>query len=333
VIARCSLTDLSPGYQTDASSIDTLAWIILFEELGPSVVGPDLLADIGLAAILLRQLPSRSDDGTSCLEALLLGTRRAALAVEESGDRWQEGFLTTRADRTSSGIEISGLKYGVAGFEMSDELVVVADDGGEPGVFAVLPNADGLRATTLPAPESDLGLTTLSFDRTSAVALSGGRFSRQWFPGAMDLARLALAAFCLGGASEATDMAISYVRLREQFGRRIAEYQAVSHRCVNMLVTVDQMRALTYRAGLDAASHDDIERTHSVSVARLFCSEQYPVVSASAVGVEGGIGLTWENRLSHHYRRAYWARRLLGDHHGERRRVGKLALATIRAGC
>jgi acyl-CoA dehydrogenase len=145
----------------------------------------------------------------------------------------------------------------------------------------------------------------------------------------LSFAKLALAALCLGGAARALDLAVDYVQVRRQFGQPLREFQAVSHRCGRSRVRLEQMRALVYRAALEGAHGDWEALDHSAAIARTFCAGGYASIAAEAMRAEGAIGITWENPLAGHYRRAYWLRELLGGQALERRLILDQALRLV----
>jgi alkylation response protein AidB-like acyl-CoA dehydrogenase len=199
-------------------------------------------------------------------------------------------------------------------------LIVVAGDGSTPQVYAVDPGAAGVTVVDEPAVEPGVAVSTVHLDDVPAERVSSqpveGSLVR-----ALSFAKLAIAAMCVGSASQALRTAVDYVQIRRQFGKTLREYQAVSHRCGRSRMRLEQMRAFAYRAALEGAHGDWQALPHSAAIARMFCADGYASITAEAMRAEGAIGIMWENALAAHYRRAYWLRELLGGRAIERRLI------------
>jgi len=134
-------------------------------------------------------------------------------------------------------------------------------------------------------------------------------FGRAWHSIA-----IATAAESVGVAERAMEMSVAYAKERQQFGRPIGTYQAVSHRCAQMLLEVEGARSLVYWA---AWALDSEPETASVaaSAAKAYASDCGSRVTGSAIQVHGGIGFTWEHDLHFFFKRAV----ALAHHHGDAR--------------
>ena len=126
------------------------------------------------------------------------------------------------------------------------------------------------------------------------------------------------------------EMAVEYAKERKQFERPIGAYQAVSHRCAQMLMEVESARALTYFAAY-AADSEPAELSLAASAAKAYASDAGWRVSASALQVHGGIGFTWEHDLHFFLKRAKTDGHLFGTARQHRDRVADLAMARAAA--
>jgi alkylation response protein AidB-like acyl-CoA dehydrogenase len=145
---------------------------------------------------------------------------------------------------------------------------------------------------------------------------------------------VAYAAELLGVAQRALDLAVAYAKGRVQFGRPIGSFQAVKHRCADMLVDVEGMRSAVYWAAWtlgDADSADD-ERAIAASAAKAWCSDAGSRVVASALQVHGGIGFTWEHDLHLYLKRAHLDAVAFGDAGHHRAHLARLLRARVEAG-
>jgi alkylation response protein AidB-like acyl-CoA dehydrogenase len=135
----------------------------------------------------------------------------------------------------------------------------------------------------------------------------------------------------LGGAGRALEMAVDYAKDRIQFGRPIGSFQAVKHRCADMLVDVEGMRSTTYWAAW-CISADDPDASVAASTAKIWCSDASKRVMASALQVHGGIGFTWEHDLHLFLKRAQLDQLGFGDAAYHRERLAALLRPRVAAG-
>jgi alkylation response protein AidB-like acyl-CoA dehydrogenase len=135
----------------------------------------------------------------------------------------------------------------------------------------------------------------------------------------------------LGGAAHVLDLAVEYAKERVQFGRPIGSFQAVKHRCADMLVDVEGMRSTTYWAAWCLAT-GDAEASVAASTAKIWCADASKRVMASALQVHGGIGFTWEHDLHLFMKRAQLDQLELGDASYHRDRLAALLRPRVEAG-
>jgi alkylation response protein AidB-like acyl-CoA dehydrogenase len=135
----------------------------------------------------------------------------------------------------------------------------------------------------------------------------------------------------LGAANRAMDMAVEYAKDRVQFGRPIGSFQAVKHRCADMLVDVEGMRSTAYWAAWCLAAAD-VDTSIAASTAKTWCSDAAKRVMASALQVHGGIGFTWEHDLHLFLKRSQLDQMTFGDASFHRRRLATLLRPRVEAG-
>jgi alkylation response protein AidB-like acyl-CoA dehydrogenase len=150
----------------------------------------------------------------------------------------------------------------------------------------------------------------------------------------LDVAAVAYAAELLGLAQRALDLTVAYAKDRVQFARPIGSFQAVKHRCADMLVDVEGMRSAVYWAAWTLGNADaaDDERAIAASTAKSWCSDAASRVLASALQVHGGIGFTWEHDLHLYLKRAHLDAVAFGDATYHRARLARLLQARLEAG-
>jgi alkylation response protein AidB-like acyl-CoA dehydrogenase len=128
----------------------------------------------------------------------------------------------------------------------------------------------------------------------------------------LDLAAVALAAEQVGGAQKCLEMAVDYAKVRVQFGRPIGSFQAIKHKCADMLLEVESAKSAAYYAGW-AAAEDSDELPVVASLAKAYCSDAYFHAAAENIQIHGGIGFTWEHDAHLYFKRAKSSELLLGD--------------------
>src|SRR4051812_44920439 len=202
----------------------------------------------------------------------------------------------------------------------ADVAVVCADDG----VYAIELTR---RPTREPAMDLTRELGWLRFDKAEARRL-GGADARQRL---IDRGATFAAADMLGGAARALEMAVDYAKDRVQFGRPIGSFQAVKHRCADMLVDVEGMRSTVYWAAWCLSAGDD-DTSVAASTAKVWCTDASKRVMASALQVHGGIGFTWEHDLHFFLKRAQLDQLAFGDASFHRARLTELLRPRVEAG-
>jgi len=157
-------------------------------------------------------------------------------------------------------------------------------------------DADGLTITPIP---------TLGGEETNELHLDGVRVPADALLGhegggwlqlmaGLNYERTILAATALGLAQRAFDDALAYAKERRQFGRPIGSFQAIKHKCADMLLEVESSKSAAYYAGW-AAAEDNDELPVVASLAKSYCSEAYFHAAAENIQIHGGIGFTWEH--------------------------------------
>jgi alkylation response protein AidB-like acyl-CoA dehydrogenase len=139
----------------------------------------------------------------------------------------------------------------------------------------------------------------------------------------LQLAAVALAAEQVGGAERCLEMAVAYAKERVQFGRPIGSFQAIKHRCADMLVQVESARSASYYAACAAAAGGR-ELALAAALAKAYCSDAYFACAAECLQIHGGVGFTWEYDVHLHLKRARSSATLLGDAAYHREQVARL---------
>jgi alkylation response protein AidB-like acyl-CoA dehydrogenase len=342
--ARAMLEDAT-GFTQDAwRGLSDLGWLGLAvpEDLGGSGLGLlDLtlvLEEAGAVALpgafgstvslSLPLLLAASDDAQrrAFVAEAANGRRRLASAIAERRGRWSLDAIETVATRDGSGFTIAGTKLFVADAGEADTLMTACrlDDG--VGYFILPTEVPGLTIEPMETIDRTRRLFVVRFEnvRLEAACLLGGRaMPASSLDSLIDRAKVALAAGMVGAADRALAMTVEYVRMREQFGRAIATFQVIQHRCADMKVAVEHARSLVYYAAwaLDTNAPD---ARLAAAMAKAFASDACPRVAADAVQLHGGIGFTWEHDLHIYFKRLKADEQTYGDATANRELVARL---------
>jgi alkylation response protein AidB-like acyl-CoA dehydrogenase len=215
----------------------------------------------------------------------------------------------------------SGEARGALGIVRNGEAKLVPDAVGADVI--VLYGSDG--AQLVEAANADLEpLDVIDTTRTYASVRSDGGDSLSAENDAWDRFATAIAAELTGVAQRTMEMAVEYARDRKQFDRPIGAYQAVSHRCAQMLLETEGARSTSYYAAWCGDSEPE-SLPLAASMAKAYASDAGWRVTASALQVLGGIGFTWEHDLHFFLKRAKVDGVLYGSASEHRERVAELA--------
>ena len=128
----------------------------------------------------------------------------------------------------------------------------------------------------------------------------------------LQLAAVALAGEQVGGAQRCLDMSVEYAKSRIQFGRSIGSFQAIKHKCADILLEVSSAKSAAYYAAW-VAEEDSDELPVAASLVKSYCSDAYFHAAAENIQVHGGIGFTWEHDAHLYFKRAKSSELMLGD--------------------
>jgi alkylation response protein AidB-like acyl-CoA dehydrogenase len=155
------------------------------------------------------------------------------------------------------------------------------------------------------------------------VLFRSARLADGALPEILDRAAIALAAEQVGGAQRCLDMAVAYMKEREQFGRPIGSFQALKHKAADMMIELESARSAAYYAACVAVEGSD-ELSAVASLAKAYCSDTYFQCAADCLQIHGGVGFTWEYDVHLYFKRARSSEVLLGDPTFHRERVARL---------
>jgi alkylation response protein AidB-like acyl-CoA dehydrogenase len=286
--------------------------VLVLEELSRADAGVGVSVAVHTSAATLPVLAFGTREQLErFVPPLARGERIGAFALTESGSGSDAGSLRTTAVPDGDGWVITGSKQWITNGSLGGTLVLFArtdpSTAGARGVTCFLVDGEQVRVTR---EEEKLGLNSST---TSDLAIEGARVGRdrllheegRGFRVAMatlDGGRIGIAAQALGIAQAAYDVARAYALERQQFGRRIADFQAIQWKLADMATEIDAARLLTYRAAW--LKEQGLPHTAEGAKAKLFASEMARRQTAEAIQVLGGVGYTKEFPVERFYRDA-----------------------------
>ncbi|OFW67182.1 MAG: acyl-CoA dehydrogenase [Actinobacteria bacterium RBG_16_68_21] len=284
---------------------------ILMEEMGRALFPVPYLSSIVLGADLILTAGS-SEQKKDLLPAVASGERRVALAHLEENGAWGASGVTMIAKRDGDTFVLDGTKTFVIDGHTADTLAVVVrtDEGsvGDQGVSLLVVDAVAagvsrrrLETMDMTRKQAEIVFSGVRVPETALLGQAGAGWAA--LQGSLDRAIVALAFEQVGGAQKCLDMSVEYAKARVQFGRPIGSFQAIKHKCADMLVDVESAKSAAYYAGW-AVSTGDAESAIAAPLAKSFCSEAYFHCAAENIQIHGGIGFTWEHDAHLYFKRA-----------------------------
>jgi alkylation response protein AidB-like acyl-CoA dehydrogenase len=291
---------------------------IVLEELGAALYGGPYLASAVLATTAL--LASADESAKKAyLPGVATGETIATVAFTEEDGSWDPDAVQLAAADAGGGWLLDGRKSFVLDGHTASLILVVGRTDAGLALFAVDASADGLVRTPLPTLDQTRKLARLDFAAAPATLIGAPGDGAAVLSRVLDVAAIAQAAEQLGGAQRALDMAVEYAKVRHQFGRPIGSFQAIKHRCADLLLEVESLRsAVQYAAA--AVAEDSAEVPVIASLVKAYASDVYFHVAAENIQIHGGIGFTWEHDAHLYFKRAKASELFLGDasYHRER---------------
>jgi alkylation response protein AidB-like acyl-CoA dehydrogenase len=294
--------------------------LVAMEEMGRALLCAPYLGTSVLAANALLHCADAAAQ-KELLAEIAAGRKIVSLAHAEPNGRWDVAGIAMRARAKGDGFELDGTKAWVLDGHAADVLLVVARTEQGLGLFRVDARAEGLTRTLVPTLDTTRKLATVELAATPARLVSRGDQAAN-LERVFALTVAALAAEQVGGAQRCLEMATDFAKTRLQFGRPIGSYQAIKHKCADMLVAVEFAKSAAYAACFAAADGDadGAELLESAALAKAYCSEAYYRVAAENIQIHGGMGFTWEHPAHLYFKRAKASDLLFGDaaHHRDK---------------
>ena len=292
--------------------------VALVEEMGGHLLCSPFFSSICLAANTILTIAS-AEQKQRYLPGIAAGDTIATLALTEENGVWAPHAVGTTAERDGTDFILNGTKTYVTDGNVADLLLVVAKPADDIeqglGVFAVPSDSPGIsrqRLVTMDQTRSQAEIKMAKVRVPQQALLGNDTNATAALEKSLQLAAVALSAEQVGGAERCLDMTVNYAKERVQFGRQIGSFQAIKHKCADMLLKVESARSAAYYAGW-AASVDDPELPLLASLAKSYCSDAYFHCAADSIQIHGGVGFTWEYDVHLHFKRAKSGENMLGS--------------------
>ncbi len=300
--------------------------LLAMNAIGKGLLLEPFLPSAILGTALVRELGS-AEQQRAILPKLAAGELIVVPAHGEAGARYDLERVATKATASADGFVLEGTKTVVLHAPAADLLIVSArtsgkvDDEAGISLFVVPRDASRLSLRAYPTMDgqraADVTLHQVRVPRSSLLGPLGGAFAT--LSAVFDLGLAALCAEAVGALQASLDATVEYTKTRKQFGQPIGKFQALQHRMVDMFIHVEQARSMSFLAAMRCTDPDAAVRRGAVSAAKVLVGQACRYVGQQSIQLHGGMGMTDELLISHHFRRLAAIELSLGDteHHLE----------------
>jgi alkylation response protein AidB-like acyl-CoA dehydrogenase len=304
--------------QYGGSGMTFLDLAVLIEELGRAIVPAPFLSTVVYCGLPI--LAAGTDEQKKqFLPKIAKGDTIMALALTEPSASWDAGGIETKATPEGDHFVINGTKLFVQDAHIANYMLVVArtKEGKrkDEGITLFLADAKspGIKLTPLKTIGSDKQFEVVFHNVKVPKKDILGKQDHGWaiIQDMIPKATLAQCAYMVGGAQQVLEMTVSYAKERVQFGRPIGSFQAIQHKCANMVTDVDGARFITYQAAWKMA--EGLPCSLEVSMAKAWVSEAYRRTCSEGHQIHGGIGFIKDHDMQLYYRRAKANELAFGD--------------------
>jgi alkylation response protein AidB-like acyl-CoA dehydrogenase len=316
-IAGLGWTGLTIPEQFGGAGLSYVDLVLVLEEMGRVVLPSPFIWTMMVAEAINRA--GSAAQKQALLPKIASGDLIATPALLEETALWSAEGITLQAKQSGSDFVLDGTKLFVNDAHVAGCLLVAARTGGSgtEGItlFAIEPGRAGISLTSLKTMDQTRKLSEVKFAGVKASAADViGQPGAGWktLSDVLDRGKVMLAAEMMGGAQKVLEMAVEYAKMRVQFGRPIGSFQAVQHKCANMMIDVEGAKSAVYYAAW-AVSNEVKEAPLAAALAKAASSDAYRRVSADGIQVHGGIGFTWDHDMHLYFKRAKSSEFTFGD--------------------
>jgi alkylation response protein AidB-like acyl-CoA dehydrogenase len=312
LIGEMELTSLAIAADHGGAGATFIEVGIALEELARTLLPVPFLPTVVAAAVIADS--ADADIAPSLLERIA-GGEVATISVADG---------ETQAAEIRGRITVRGVITHVPDGAHAQLCVLAAELDDQPTLLAVELDADGVAVRAQPTLDQTRRQATVRLDGAAASRLSGPGLGRHAQAHARDLLAVAYATESVGGAARCLELTVAYLGERVQFGRPIGSFQALRHRCADLLVTLEAATsAARYAAWVVDGAPDELPVV--APLAQLVCGDAFMEIAAETIQLHGGIGFTWEHDAHLFFKRAKSNELLRGRRHELRQLVADRA--------
>ena len=320
-MAELGWTGLALPEEWGGQGLGIVDLAVVMEEMGYALAPSPLFSNTIVGLALAER--GTDDQKERYLRPLAEGELRGTPALFDAGSPAAIGHFEMEAKGNGDGVVLDGEKILVMDAESADVFLVATSDGRR---HMVRSDADGVTVSPEPSIDPTRRLSSVRFEGVAVAAEDTLDGAQADFLPVFDRGCVALAAEQTGIAQRTLDMAVEYAKDRQQFGRPIGSYQAVSHRCAQMLLETENARSVALYAAWTADAEPE-SLSLAASMAKAYASDAGWRVADASIQVHGGIGFTWEHDLHFFLKRAKANAAAFGDAKWHRERVAGAILA------
>ena len=298
--------------------------VLVQEQIGRRLLCAPFFSTVCLAANLLQEVGTEAAQARY-LPRLAEGGLRASLPLPSHADGWQAAASTVRATRESGHWRLQGVAERLPDAAGADLLLIFAQTSEGLALFEVPADANGFQVQTSQSWDATRRFSRVLLDlqlppdaRLDDTERSDG------YARSLALARLYIAAEQLGAAQQCLDLTVAYTATRKQFGRAVGSFQAVKHRCAEMMVKIEALRSAVY--GAAALASDEVPTDTlalECAMARALAGDALFFCTSEAIQLHGGVGFTWEYDPQLYFKRAQASSHWLGDSDALREKIAE----------
>jgi alkylation response protein AidB-like acyl-CoA dehydrogenase len=309
--------------QYEGAGLGWVDLILVLEEFGRALV-PGPMGETILSADIIARFGSPRQCA-DLLPKIAAGDYRFAFAHAQTGAGHTATEVALSAQPAVNSWRLQGNKILVPGAQAATHLLVSArGPDGVPALYVCETGQPGMSVRPHRAVDGASLLCQIQFSDASAQLLGRDTEGRAlgWL---LESSALAAAAQMVGIAAAALEMAVEYAKQRTQFDRPIGSFQAIKHKCADMLVALECARSAAYYASW-ALAEQDAAAALAVSMAKAACGDACRLVCNEALQIYGGVGFTWEFDIHLFLKRGKLHEYAYGDASFHRERIAQIVL-------
>jgi alkylation response protein AidB-like acyl-CoA dehydrogenase len=299
--------------------------VLVQEQIGRRLLCAPFFSTVCLAANVLKEIGS-AEAQTQYLPALAAGSLRATLPLPSDAAGWSAAACNVRATRESGHWRLQGYAERLPDGAGAELLLIFAESADGLALFAVPSDANGFQVQTTEGWDATRRFSRVLLDvMLPADARIDDPARADGFARSLALTRLYIAAEQLGAAQSCLDLTVAYTATRKQFGRVVGSFQAVKHRCAEMMVKIEALRSGVYGAAALAAGDAPTDvLAPECMMARALAGDALFFCAAEAIQLHGGVGFTWEYDPQLYFKRAQASSHWLGDSDALRENIAQI---------